>query len=111
MNTESIAQAAAAKLDADRDARISAVTALADSGRLLASARQALAEAEQKHSQLFRETIRIGWTAQDIKNFDIEAPTKNSGGRPRKLKTAASKPVDSTVSTGGPTTGSHGGDS
>lgn len=91
MNTDSIRQAAAAKLDADRNERINAVTELAESARTLSQARQELASAEQQHAQLYRASLRLGWTESDIKGFGIDAPAKSAGGRPRKLKTGAPK--------------------
>lgn len=91
MDTDSIRQAAAAKLDADRNERINAVTELAESARALSQARQELAAAEQQHAQLYRASLRLGWTESDIKGFGIDAPAKSAGGRPRKTKTAAPK--------------------
>lgn len=91
MNTDAIAQAAAAKLDADRDERVSAVTALAVSAKDLDTARRELASAEHQHAQQYRATLRLGWTDTDLKGFGIEVPAKNLGGRPRKAKTTGTK--------------------
>lgn len=91
MNTEAIAQAAAAKLDADRDERVSAVTALAVTAKELDTARRGLAGAEQQHAQQYRATLRLGWTDSDLKGFGIEVPSKNLGGRPRKPKMAGTR--------------------
>ncbi|MHA7306577.1 hypothetical protein ACX80E_15275 [Arthrobacter sp. TMN-49] len=93
MDTQSIAQAAAAKLDADRNERIAAVTELAESAKALTHSRQQLATAEQQHAQHYRAAQRLGWTDADLKGFGIESPTKSAGGRPRKAKAATTKPV------------------
>lgn len=93
MDTQSIAQAAAAKLDADRNERIAAVTELAESAKALTYSRQQLAAAEQQHTQHYRAAQRLGWTDADLKGFGIESPTKSAGGRPRKPKAVPSKPV------------------
>lgn len=103
MNTQSIEAAAAAKLDADRNERIAAVTALATAAERLERARVEYAEAEAQHFELFRAAGRYGWTAADIKGFGIEVPSKSVGGRPRKPKAspsrrAASSPSESETS-------------
>lgn len=97
MNTESIARAAAAKLDADRNERIAAVQTLAKAAGRVKDARAELAAAEQAQLQSYRDAVKLGWTITDIKGFGIEVPSKNLGGRPRKAKTVTTKPVsDST---------------
>lgn len=93
MDTQSIAQAAAAKLDADRNERIAAVTELAESAKRVKAARAELAAAEQAHLQSYRDAVKMGWTFPEIKGFGIEVPSKNLGGRPRKAKTVTTKPV------------------
>lgn len=103
MNTQSIEEAAAAKLDADRNERITAVTDLAKAAERLERARVEYAEAEANHFDLFRVASRHGWTAADLKGFGIEVPSKSVGGRPRKPKTspsrrAASSPSESETS-------------
>lgn len=103
MNTQSIEEAAAAKLDADRNERIAAVTGLAKAAERLERARIEHAEAEAEHFELFRAAGRHGWTAADLKSFGIEVPSKSVGGRPRKAKTsptrrAASSPSESQTS-------------
>lgn len=97
MDTQSIAKAAAAKLDANRDERIAAVTELAESAKRVQAARAELAAAEQAHLQSYRDTVKMGWTFPEIKGFGIEVPSKNLGGRPRKPKVATTKPVSSST--------------
>lgn len=97
MDTQSIAQAAAAKLDADRNERIAAVTELAESAKALTHSRQQLAAAEQQHAQHYRAAQRLGWTDADLKGFGIESPTKSVGGRPRRPKAVTTKTASSSM--------------
>jgi hypothetical protein len=88
MDIQEIEAAATRKLEADRNARITAVKDYAESAKLVASLRDDLRDAETQHLAAQRAALRIGWTEADLKGFGIEAPTKSVGGRPRKARPA-----------------------
>lgn len=106
MNLEEIETAAAEKLDADRNARIAAVTDLAKATVSLEDARKKFVDADAKRFELFRAAIRMGWTNTELKGLGIDVPSKNLGGRPRKPKAAAPKLLPTA-----PESGSSNGDS
>ncbi|MDO5867117.1 MULTISPECIES: hypothetical protein [Paenarthrobacter] len=84
MDIQSIEQAAAAKLDADRNERISFIREIAEASLKYRSARENLTAAESELSQLHRAARNHGWTEKDLKDFGIEPNPKNLGGRPRQ---------------------------
>lgn len=87
MDIQSIEQAAAAKLDADRNARISFIREIAEASVKYRSARDNLTAAETELSQLHRAARGHGWSEKDLKDFGIEPNPKNLGGRPSRQKT------------------------
>lgn len=86
MNIHQIEEAAARKLDADREARIAFIRDIATASQAFRSARESLVESERNLSQLHRQAATHGWTEADLKGFGIEPNPKNVGGRPRKTK-------------------------
>ncbi|MCA4135486.1 hypothetical protein [Arthrobacter sp. M4] len=84
MDIESIEQAAAAKLDADRNARISFIREIAQASVKYRAARENLTAAEAELGQLHRAARTHGWSDKDLKDFGIEPNPKNLGGRPRQ---------------------------
>lgn len=86
MNIHQIEEAAARKLDADREARIAFIRDIATASQSYRAARESLAESERNLSQLHRQAATHGWTEADLKGFGIEPNPKNVGGRPRKPK-------------------------
>ncbi|WP_056627988.1 hypothetical protein [Arthrobacter sp. Soil736] len=86
MNIQQIEEAAARKLDADREARIAFIRDIASASERFRAARESLAESERKLSQLHRQATTHGWTEADLKGFGIEPNPRNVGGRPRKPK-------------------------
>lgn len=87
MDINDIAEKAAAKIDAARDAKVNAVKAAAASSVELADAAQALAVAEQKYAKNYQAALRAEWTESDLRGFGLDAPSKKAGGRPRGSKT------------------------
>ena len=88
MDINDIAAKAAAKIDADRDARVNAVKAAAASGVELQEAVQRLAAVEQKYAKDYQKALRSDWTESDLRGFGLDAPAKKAGGRPRGRKPA-----------------------
>ncbi|MFK0042362.1 hypothetical protein ACIQTW_21210 [Paenarthrobacter sp. NPDC090517] len=86
MNIHQIEEAAARKLDADREARIAFIRDIATASETFRAARETLAESERNLSQLHRQAATHGWTDADLKGFGIEPNPKNVGGRPRRAK-------------------------
>lgn len=86
MNIHQIEEAAARKLDADREARIAFIRAIATASEAFRAARETLAESERNLNQLHRQAATHGWTDADLKGFGIEPNPKNVGGRPRRPK-------------------------
>lgn len=86
MNIHQIEEAAARKLDADREARIAFIRDIATASEMFRAARETLAESERNLSQLHRQAASHGWTDADLRGFGIEPNPKNVGGRPRRPK-------------------------
>jgi hypothetical protein len=89
MDLNDIEAAAAAKLEADRNARIAAVRELAQAARGAADARGILAAAEAAHTAKYRHATRLGWTDADLKEFGIALPGRKPAGRPQKQRKAS----------------------
>lgn len=87
MDINDIAAKAAAKIDANRDAKVNAVKQAAASGVEVQEAAQLLAAAEQKYSKDYQAALRADWTESDLRGFGLDAPAKKAGGRPRGRKT------------------------
>ena len=93
MDINDIVAKAAAKIDADRDTKVSAVKTAAASSVELADAAQVLAAAEQKYAKNYQAALRADWTESDLRGFGLDAPAKKAGGRPRGSKaTRQTKP-------------------
>ncbi|MDI2036845.1 hypothetical protein [Paenarthrobacter nitroguajacolicus] len=102
MDIQSIEQAAAAKLDADRNERISFIREIAEASVKYREARANLTAAELILSQLHRTARTHGWTEKDLKDFGIEPNPKNLGGRPRQKpeRRAASRDTNGSNASG-----------
>ncbi|MDJ0322098.1 hypothetical protein [Pseudarthrobacter sp. PS3-L1] len=86
MDINDIAEQAAAKIDAARDAKVNAVKTVAASGVKLTEAVEELTAAEQQYAKDHAAAQRAGWSETDLRGFGITAPTKKAGGRPRGTK-------------------------
>lgn len=99
MDINDIAAKAAAKIDADRDAKVNAVKTAAASSVELADAAHLFAAAEQKYAKNYQAALRADWTESDLRGFGLDAPAKKAGGRPRGSKTTRqTKSADQPVS-------------
>ncbi|MEV7574440.1 hypothetical protein AB0P28_15210 [Pseudarthrobacter sp. NPDC089323] len=105
MDIQSIEQAAAAKLDADRTARISFIRDIAEASVKYRAAREKLTAAETELSQLHRAARGHGWSDKDLKDFGIEPNPKNLGGRPSRQKTERRTAGRETSANNGTSTG------
>jgi hypothetical protein len=88
MDINDIAAKAAAKIDAARDTKVSAVKRAAASSVEVQEAAQLLASAEQKYAKDYQAALRADWTDSDLRGFGLDAPAKKAGGRPRGRKAA-----------------------
>ena len=86
MSTDDLSARAASRLDAERDARLRAITALGDAADMAAAARNDLATAEKQHTDAYAHAQRLGWTDADFKELGISLPGKRPPGRPRSQR-------------------------
>lgn len=88
MDTQDLAARAAERLDAERTARLDAITALGSAAAHAAQVRADLAAAEKNHTDAYAKAQRLGWTDADLRDLGIDQPGTKPAGRPRKPRSS-----------------------
>lgn len=89
MDTNELQARAAERLDAERNARLEAITAFGAAAQSAAEAKELAAAAEREHTAAYAKAQRLGWSDADFKELGIAIPEKKPQGRPRGQKKAA----------------------
>jgi hypothetical protein len=84
------------------DARISAVRDLATAQVAVDHARDALGVAETTHATVYAAAMRAGWSAAELKQIGLTAPTRCAPGRPRRPRAHGSATAALSSPSGGP---------
>ena len=101
MDTQDLAARAASRLDAERTARLDAITALGSAAAHVSQVRADLAAAEKAHTDAYAKAQRLGWTDADIRDLGIDQPGKKPAGRPRAPRDTPRKQLPAPTHTAG----------
>jgi hypothetical protein len=85
LDTQAVEQAARALLDI----RMQAIRRLAATRQAKADAHAAAQAADREDAAAYSDALRQGWTEEELRKLDFQAPERKTPGRPRRRRTPA----------------------